>query len=238
MSLTSFIAEFRDYYDADPYTEELGDQLIGACAKQAVRKINKYSPRANQREAISIEDGATYVLLPTNFQSANLPSLYKLKTGLTLEDPNGGFADISLGSGGQTIYYFPVSNGRFRADGKVYARRGNDDQEQVSIEIFQTESGRWALWLDTDSASARTERNWSYTAAHELTDTVGEVTAKDTISGDLRDVLIDVTMQISLLTQARQLRREGKNSEADGYEKQAKSYGASLGTIAPLGGAA
>lgn len=239
MSETSALSDFRALYESDSTSQELSDSLVRATLRQVVRKINKYSPRPNQRVDISITQGATFVLLPTNFQAATAAELYRLKTGNVLAASQ--FANITLDILSNKTVFLPVTNGRFTAEGRVRVRRSPDAldcDQQESIEIFQNDDGRWALWLDTDSAAARTETKFSYTAFHELTDAVGQTPAKDTISGDLRDVLFDETMHLGLLTQGRQYAREGKTAEADRLFEQAKHYGQALRTIAPLGGAA
>lgn len=245
MSLTSFILEFREYYSVNSLTQEIGDPLIGAQAKQAVRRISKLHPRANQRVSVSIVDGDTFVLLPVNFQSASLAELYRLKTGILLTDPQ--YINIALNIWGDYSYSIS-SGGKFTPEGRVRVRA--IDATQETIQIFETDAGRFALWLDTDSAAARTVTNFQYTTIHQLTDDVlaGDppaiVTAAiDSIGSGLRDVLLDETMNLALSEKGRQLLiaakgDAGKVAAAKIFLDEAKKHGGALRTIAPIGGAA
>jgi hypothetical protein len=235
MSLTAVETDFFDYYSTNKYTSELGTVLRGSI-KQAVKKISKYRLRVNQRAEVPITGGSTFVLLPTNFAAATITQLYKLKTGMELTNPSLSTTYLDIWS--KLSYYLPVVGGRFRADGRVYARRHDDDYgdgEQECVELFETDSGQYALWLDVDSASARTVKEFKYHAIHEITD---GPPAKNTLGADYRDVLIDEVMKLALLARARQLASEDKVDQAKEFREHAKEYGKQLATIASLGGAA
>src|SRR5262245_53846014 len=114
MSLSSFIAEFREYYSRNTATNELGDSLIGASAKQAVRKISKFKPRANQRTDLNITDGSTYVEMPANFMRATIAEIYRVKTGFSIEDRR--FYRQWLSIFGRLSFDFDPESSRFRED--------------------------------------------------------------------------------------------------------------------------
>lgn len=247
MSLTSFLVEFRDLYENNAASREISDSLVGASVKQAARRISRYRPRLNQKANLTITAGSFTADLPANFASATIAELYRVKTGNQLQDP--AFLNRYLDIWGNSIYYFNIGSERFRADGKVYVRRGDFFVDSDSVQLTSGDTGVYGVWLEADEtagATVRTVKNFNYSGLHEIND---GTPAKDTITADLRDILLDEVMSISLTTRARQLRREAsvktsaasaaaKNDAAAGLEEQAKDYGHAIKKIASIGNAA
>jgi hypothetical protein len=247
MSLTSFITdEFRPYYENNTGSKEIETTLVSAAVKQAARKISRYRPRLLKAD-LTITAGAFTVSFPANFARSSIAELYRAQTGIALDDPF--YSTRYLDIWGASSFYFNIGSERFRADGKVYVRGYGSSVDSDSIQLTSNDSGIYGIYVEADEvagATARTVKNFTYYALHEITD---GSPAKDTITADLRDVLLDEVMAIVLPARARQLRREAatektaglasaKNEAAAGLEAQAKDYGHRIKVIASIGNAA
>ena len=222
--LGDFYSLFRANYSIASRNSELTPVLVKAGLAKALLRFSKYQPRENQRKNIDIISGSSAVDLPANFMKAKVSELYRLKTGNTI--CGQAYDRIWLGWFTPQNYYISI-NGRFNANGDVLNYRYGNQQTQA-IQLTTGDTRLYSLWLDTDSAEARTCSNFSYTALQEIT------TSKNTVPVEYEDILLDLTMKESLLVLQRQYIEAGKTAEANQIATQAKSYGNSIGQIAIL----
>lgn len=239
--LTDFYDELRSFISSNKYSNKIENNYINAAQKQVCLIISRYKPRVNQKQNINITANSTSVDLPSNFRSAKLGALYKLKYNSNLLDGNIANQEIDIYS--NTTYGNQLRS-RFDSDGRVYARiphfsnpvggwpsLGYYDQyknssgtiDSFNLEIFSNGKKGWALWFDDgQEVLERTERLFPYTAIHEITEDL------DTITSDIRDVFLDLCAKYTFLEGSRQYTKEGKTSEAKLLADQADLYGQSI----------
>jgi len=239
--LEDFYLELRSYISNNKYSTEVQDSHINAGQKQTCLFISRYKPRVNQKKDVVITDNATSVELPSNFRSATLGALHKLKYNSNLLDTNLAKEQIDIYKSNS---YGSQLKSRFDSDGRVFAQmpnfgnavggwpglgnyenyntRGNNI-DTFTIEIFSNGKKGWSLWFDDgQEVVARTEKLFPYIAIHEITST------EDTITNDIRDVFIDWCARHTFLEASRQFAKEGKTSEAKIMAEQAELYGQSI----------
>ncbi len=142
MPLTALVEEFKNEYARNPNLGEIGDTALEQCFRNAVREFSQYSPRLNQRGAVTITSGQDLAVLPATFMAASMVELYRVQTGRDLAP---GFRSKKLSVFGSDCV--PI-------DGKF-------------LEIASGDDGNFGLWL-WQTPTANTSKPILFDAFHEL----------------------------------------------------------------------
>lgn len=242
--LEDFYQELRDYLSNNKRSTAVQNSYINTAQKQTCLFISRYKPRVNQKKDVIIDANSASVELPSNFRSAKLGALYKLKYKNSLLDSSLANQEIDIYSNNS---YGNQRRSRFDTDGMAFAQVPNFGGNPIGgwpglgsyadynlrgsvgsvdsfiLEIFSNGKKGWSLWFDDDQeVTARTEKLFPYTAIHEITADL------DTITSDIRDVFLDLCSKYTFLEASRQFAKEGQTSEAKVFAEQAELYGNSI----------
>lgn len=227
------ITEFRNLYARRPELDEVGDSLISASLKNAIRYYSRISPRRNRKASIDVLATGTILILPDDFLSCKVSDLL---AGILGSTTNSSFVLSIDGVDLSTSNYRSPFFGRdFQTEigsTEYPIVQFTTSQANPGLKLTTNDDGKYVIEFPQSFGQDKTVMFY-YTAFHTIKDLIPatisdpEIPAINSVPENDRELLLRTTwgyVNYAMAQAASAGKDDNSQRAADRYLKVAKMH--------------